>query len=104
MSLRARFRLSIVALVAIVVVPISALYLYDFTELAFKAATARADHIAHQVKAYVLDRIEQQMAARGGMPLTLEESKRAWADIVKSDPYIKGMLERTLAIADVVVS
>lgn len=104
MSLRARLRLSIVALVAIVVVAISALYLYDFTELAFKTAIARADHIAFQVKVYVLDRIEQQMAARGSTPLTLEESKRAWADIVRTDPYIKGMLERTLAIADLVVS
>lgn len=104
MSLRARLRLSIVALVAIVVIAISAIYLYDFTALAFKTANARADHIAHQVKAYVLDRIEQQMAARGAPPLTLEESKRAWADIVKSDPYIRQMLERTLAIADPVVS
>src|SRR5438045_864070 len=104
MSLRARLRLSIVALVAIVVVAISALYLYDFTELAFKTAIARADHIALQIKGYVLDRIEQKMAARGGTPLTLEESKRAWADIVRTDPYIKAVLERTLAIADVVVS
>jgi signal transduction histidine kinase len=104
MSLRARLRLSIVALVAIVVVAISALYLYDFTELAFKTATARADHIALQVKGYVLDRIEQQMAARAGRPLTLDESKSAWADIVKTDPHIKQMLEHTLAIADPVVS
>src|SRR5207237_10467000 len=104
MSLRARLRLSIVALVAIVVVAISLLYLYDLTELAFRAATVRRYHIAYQVKGYVLDRVEQQMAARGGVPLTLEESKRAWAEIVKTDPYIRRMLERTLAIADVVVS
>ena len=47
MSLRARLRLSIVALVAIVVVAISLLYLYDFTEMAFKSATARGYHIAY---------------------------------------------------------
>src|SRR5207253_5929750 len=104
MSLRARLRLSIVALVAIVVIALAALFIYDFARLAFEAAAERADLVVNQVKSYVLDRIEQQMSTREGTPLVLEELKRAWAEIVRTDPYIRKMLERTAASAGEIVS
>ena len=104
MSLRTRLRLSIVALVAIVVVVTSALYLHGFTALAFEAAASRADLIANQIKSYILEMIDKQVARRGGNPTGIEDSKRIWTEIVKTDPYIRGLLQRTAASADVVLS
>jgi signal transduction histidine kinase len=104
MSLKSRLRISIVALVTIVVISLSALYLYDFTSLAFQAVTDRADLVANQVKGYLLDRIDQVTAERGAHPANLAESKALWTDIVRTDPAIRSMLGRTLANADVVVN
>jgi signal transduction histidine kinase len=103
MSLKARLRISIVALVAVVVVASSIFYLFDFTRLAFDAASARAGLVAEQVRGYVLERIERETAARVPAPATLEESKKLWNDIVQHDPAISAMLSRSLANADVVV-
>ena len=104
MSLKARLRISIVAFVVAVVVGISALYLYNFTRLAFDAAAARADLVADQVQGYVLERIDHEAAARNAHPKFLEESKKLWYQIVETDPQISAMLRRTLANADVVVN
>ncbi len=53
MSLKARLRIAIVALVTLVVIAMSALYLYDFTQGAFSDASERAGLIAEQVKGIV---------------------------------------------------
>ena len=42
MSLKARLRIAIVALVTLVVVAMSMLYLYDFTNFSFRSAFDRA--------------------------------------------------------------
>jgi signal transduction histidine kinase len=102
MSLKARLRLSIVAFVTIVVIAISAIYLYNFTSLAFEAASLRASLVADQVMDYVLERIAKETAARHLHPANIEESERAWAEILRTDPEISGMLKRTLGNADVV--
>lgn len=104
MSLKARLRVSIVAFVTIVVVAISVIYLYNFTRLAFEAAALRAGLVADQVKDYVLERISQETAARDLHPTNLEESEQVWADILRTDPQISGMLTRTLGNADVVAN
>ena len=104
MSLRTRLRFSIVALVTIVVVAMSALYLYGFTRLAFEAAASRADLVANQIKGYILEMIDKQVLTRGGQAMSIEESKRIWTEIVRTDPYIRGLLQRTAANADVVLS
>lgn len=104
MSLKTRLRLSIVALVATVVIAISALYLYGFTGLAFEAASSRADLIANGVKGYILETIDQHTPQPGANPPSIEQSKRLWTEIVKSDPHIRGLLRRTSADADVVLS
>ncbi|MDQ6758453.1 MAG: ATP-binding protein [Acidobacteriota bacterium] len=104
MSLRTRLRVSILSLVAIVVVAMSALYLYGFTGLAFEAAASRADLIANQIKGYILEMIDKQVLTRGGNPASIDESKRIWTEIVKTDPYVRGLLRRTAANADVVLS
>src|SRR5450755_4422480 len=104
MSLKARLRLSIVAFVAIVVVAISILYLYNFTELAFDAAAMRARLVADQVEDYVLERIAKETIARDVHPANIDESEKAWAEILRSDPQISGMLKRTLGNADLVAN
>jgi len=93
-----------VALVAIVVIAISAIYLYNFTQLAFEAASLRADLVADQVKDYVLERVSTVAAARDLHPASVAESEQVWADILRSDEQISKMLRRTLGNADVVAT
>ena len=55
MSLKARLRGAIVALVTAVVVVMSLLYLADFTKATFRAASDRSDLIADQFHIYLDD-------------------------------------------------
>ena len=103
MSLRTRLRIWIVTLVTIVVVAISAMYFYDFTTIAFESANRRAELVADQVRDYVLERVNQQSAARGTPSTTLAESKALWTNIVQTDPNIRAMLLKTMTNADTVV-
>jgi len=48
MSLKARLRIAIVALVTFVVIAMSVLYLYDFTRMTFRAASERANLIVEE--------------------------------------------------------
>ncbi len=103
MSLRTRLRISIVALAAVIVTGLSALYVYEYTALAFETASTRADLIAKQVNDYVLDRISVQNASLPIKPRDLAEYKSVWTQIVRTDPLIQRMLERSFANADAVV-
>ena len=69
MSLKARLRIAIVALVALVVIAMSALYLYDFTTMTFTGASERADFIAKDVKGNLVDHLQRETAARGLQPV-----------------------------------
>jgi signal transduction histidine kinase len=104
MSLKARLRIAILALVTFVVVAMSLLYLYDFTKGAFSDASSRAQLIADQVKGWLLDRLDGQVAARGQRPSSLNDWKQAWTEIVRSDPSVTDMLKRTLADAELVLA
>ncbi len=103
MSLKTRLRIWVVALVTIVVVGLSALYLYDLTASTFDAVDKRTDLVSNEVKAYVLERIERGTQRREARPLSLRDSKKAWTEIVRTDPRIPAMLERSVAGTDVVV-
>ena len=96
MSLRTRLRIAIITLVALVVTGLSSLYLLDFTHAAFKNTSDRARLIADDVKGYVLDRFDQALRQQ---PASLDEYKKAWTEIVKTDPLIANMLQRTRATA-----
>src|ERR1700693_3163475 len=104
MSLKARLRVAIVALVTLVVIGMSALYLYDFTRMTFHAASDRAGLVADEVKGNLVDRLDRETAARGIHPGSLQEWKANWSRIVSTDPSIAEMLKRTLASADLVVA
>ena len=104
MSLKARLRIAIVALVTFVVIAMSMLYLYDFTKGAFSDASSRAALIADQVKGSLLDRLGSQTVARGERPASLNGWKQTWTEIIHDDPGITEMLRRTLANSELVLA
>jgi len=104
MSLQARLRIAIAALVALVVIAMSALYLYDFTRMTFSTASQRAGLVADQVKGSLLDVLNRETAARGLHPTSFEEWKNAWTELIQRDPEITGMLRRTLGDADLMAA
>lgn len=104
MSLRTRLRIAIVTLAAAVVVALSGLYLADFTRAAFQNATDTARNIAGDVKGYVLDRFDQVLRSQTSQPDSLAAYKVAWVRIVRTDPYISAMLQRSRATAYMVVN
>ena len=104
MSIKARLRIAIVALVALVVIGMSALYLYDFIRLTFTEARERADFIAKDVKGNLADHVQHETAVRGLKPITLDEWKQAWTDIIRSDPNVTEMLKRTLGDSKLVAA
>jgi PAS domain S-box-containing protein len=108
MSLKARLRIAIVALVALVVIGMSALYLFSFTRTTFEGASERAVFIAKEVRGNLADYLERETAARGQHPVSIEESKQAWTEIIRNDPKVTDMLKRTWGdeklVADILVT
>src|SRR5580658_7937798 len=104
MSIKARLRIAIVALVALVVIAMSALYLYDFTFMTFTGASERADFIAKDVKGSLADHLQHETEARGLKPVSLDEWKQVWTDIIRTDPNVTAMLKRTLGDSNLVAA
>src|SRR5579863_2565656 len=95
MSLRTRLRIAIVTLAAAVVIALSGLYVLDFTGAAYQNATDTARNIAGDVKGYVQDRFDQVLRQEPSQPGSLAAYKAAWTRIVRTDPYISTMLQRS---------
>src|SRR5271154_2472334 len=104
MSLRARLRGAIVALVTAVVVVMSLLYLSDFTKASFSAASDRADSVADQFRIYLENHLELETAAHGIHPASARQWEDTWTEIVRRDPDIAEMLKATLAKADLALA
>src|ERR1051326_4193117 len=104
MSLRTRIRISIVALAAVVVVILSLLYLYDFTRLVFEGAHARALLVANEVKDYVAERVDEEIAARNLHPTTADQFRDAAADIIRTDARVANQLRASRASYDAVLN
>ncbi len=104
MSLRARLRLAIVALVAVVVTGLSALYLFDFTRASLDNASNLGRNIANNAKGYVIERFTRVLSERPAPPSTPDAYKQAWTEIVRTDPLISAMLQRSRANADMVAN
>src|SRR5258708_1029496 len=88
MSVRTRLRIAIVALTAIVVVGLSALYLWDFTRLAFDSAQSRAQIIGKEVRDYVSERVNEVVIERDLRPATSLEFRDIAVGIIRDDPRI----------------
>src|SRR3984957_6549999 len=104
MSLKARLRGAIVALVTAVVVVMSLLYLSDFTKASFSAASDRADLIADQFRIYLENHLALETATHGIHPASAEQGEDTWTAIVRQDPDITEMLKATLAKADLALA
>src|ERR1700733_11031483 len=104
MSLKARLRGAIVALVTAVVVVMSLLYLSDFTKASFSAASDRADLIADQFRIYLENHLTMETATHGIHPASAQQWEDTWTEIVRRDPDITEMLKSTLAKADLALA
>jgi PAS domain S-box-containing protein len=104
MSLKARLRGAIVALVTAVVVVMSLLYLSDFTKASFIDAANDADLIADQFRIYLENHLTLETASHGIHPATPQEWEDTWTEIVRRDPDVTAMLKATLAKADLALA
>ena len=92
MSLKTRLRIAIVALVTLIVIAMSTLYLYDFTHLSFRSAFDRADVVADEVFGNLIARLGSSPT-----PASTDELKQRWTLAVRTDPAVSHMLIRMLA-------
>jgi hypothetical protein len=104
MSLRARLRIAIVALVALVVIAMSILYLYDFTRVSLGSASELADLMADQVKGNLLDLLPRDASAGGIRPNSLGEWKDTWTRVIQEDPKVEEMLKRALGTTNLALA
>src|ERR1700686_791811 len=104
MSLKSRLRRPIVALVALVGVVMSLLYLSDFTRVSFQGAAQRADLVADQLKLYLKNHLNFEMARHGVQPTSVAAWEDGWTAVIRNDPDIIEMLNRTLANADLALA
>ena len=104
MSLKARLRRPIVALVALIVVVMSLLYLSDFTRISFQGAADRADLVAEQFKLYLANHLNLEMNRHGMRPVSVADWENGWTEIIRRDPDITDMLNRTLGQADLALA
>jgi hypothetical protein len=104
MSLKSRLRRPIVALVALVVVVMSLLYLSDFTQISFEGASDRADLVAEQFKLYLENHLNLEMGRRGFQPASAADWENAWTAMIRDSPDVAEMLNRTLAKADLALA
>jgi PAS domain S-box-containing protein len=104
MSLKARLRGAIVALVTAVVVVMSLLYLSDFTKASFSAASDRADLIADQFHIYLENRLKVETARLGVYPSSSQQWEATWTALIRQDPDITELLKDSLAKADLALA
>jgi PAS domain S-box-containing protein len=104
MSLKARLRGAIMALVTAVVVVMSLLYLSDFTKASFSAASDGADLVADQFRIYLENHLTLETAAHGIHPASAQQWEDTWTEIVRRDPDIVEILKATLAKADLALA
>ena len=102
MYLKTRLRISIVALVVSVVLALSALNLHSVATAMFGDVAERAQTIAQQVQAMLVQRLNQVSA---GLPpaQTLDELKAQWTEIVRSDQELANQLNLTLASSRIII-
>src|ERR1035437_2900323 len=98
MSLRLRLILLNVALVTVVVLVLSGLYLNSLVDSLSATALARAELLSQQVNAYITDHINRHSLEHPA-PADLDETKTLWREIVPNDPDVSAMLFRTMALS-----
>ena len=107
MSLKTRIRLSVAALVAVVVVLVSLVYLYDFTGSAIDSAADSTRQIADEVAGYVAERVDQNLSMAPAGPTVRQLERDRVAAIIRTDSQIPQMLTRNVstnsAVLDIII-
>jgi hypothetical protein len=113
MSLRLRLILLIVALVTVVVLVLSGLYLNSLVDSLSAGALERSVLASQQVNAFITDRINRRSlehppaatdpAAAGPEAPAMERTKSLWREIVSTDQDISAFLVRTMALSPALV-
>jgi signal transduction histidine kinase len=101
-SLRLRLVLLIIALVTLVTVALSGLYLDSLVNSLWAAAFERSELASQQVNAFIVDHINQHVQEYE-TPTSVEQTKALWRDIVLNDRDISNTLERTMALSPSIV-
>jgi signal transduction histidine kinase len=101
-SLRIRLVLLIVALVTLVTLSLSGLYLDSLVNSLWAAAFERSELASQQVDAFIVDHINQHVEEYE-TPTSVEQTKALWRDIVLNDRDISNTLERTMALSPSIV-
>ncbi len=96
MSLKARFRIAIVALTVTIVVVMSLVYVYDFLQDSFDRTAEVAKAIAAGVQSATTEILKTRTGELPTPPIDLEARKRFWLDTVDRDPEIKRVFDRAL--------
>ena len=117
MSLRLRLILLIVALVTVVVLVLSGLFLDSLVESLSAGALERSEFASQQVNAFITDRINRRATERPPTPLIstgrpapavpetseMERTKALWREIVSTDQDVSTFLVRTMALSPALV-
>lgn len=96
MSLRVRLTLLIVALVALVAVALSALYLNNLVNSLSAEAIERSRVASQQISAFLIDHFNAQ-SENYEAPANVEDTKGLWYEIVSSDRDVNAMLVKVMA-------
>lgn len=102
-SLRKRLRISIIALVTVMVTVQFLATLRVTAEADFHQALDRSQSIAAQVSALLADRLAQAVRLAESPPADLDATVAFWTRALETDPGIPDLLARLLATTDVVV-
>jgi len=104
MSLKARLRLGIIALVVIIVIALCALTVDAMVGAQFRDMLERVQMTALDVQNFLLLRVrDQSAAAHLSQPDNLEERMELWTGIIRHDRELSQMLEKSLAAAGGIV-
>ncbi|MCB9384805.1 MAG: hypothetical protein H6509_09325 [Bryobacterales bacterium] len=103
MSLRARLQASIVALVAVVVLLLSALYLALVVDDSFRQARMLAEINAKQIVGFINARAPLELAKRDPAPMGFQGVSDAYADIVERDLELPDQLLQLMSSSPVIV-
>ena len=102
MSLRVRLVLLMVALVTLVIVVLSWLYLNSLMNALSTNLVERSQLASQQVNAFIVERINKDIREYP-VPAHFEQTKIIWRQIVNTDPEIATTLERTMALSKALV-
>jgi signal transduction histidine kinase len=109
MSLKTRLQFSIVALVVVVVVSLSALYIHDMIVTRFQDSLDLARNNAQQVEGFVVDLVSRRTSESERSLGSIAEIKSFWKEIVEQDVDLATLLQQlagsnSRAVIEVIVS